>query len=69
MSDRLSRDAGIPQRARSAGTELVDGVNPLVAEAMLEVSIGISGAKPSLMQNDMAERRVVGLAENLNAAS
>ena len=40
----------------SAGTQPADKVNPVVAEAMKEVGIDISGTKPKALTMEMVER-------------
>lgn len=43
-------------QAHSAGTQPGDEVNPVVAEAMCEVGIDISGNKPKALTMDMVEK-------------
>ena len=54
--NKLAEEAGVCLKAESAGTEPAEHVHPVVAEAMREVGINISGAKPTLMTNDAVER-------------
>ena len=43
-------------KAISAGTHPADKVNPVVVEAMREVSIDIGGKKPKMLTMDMVEK-------------
>jgi arsenate reductase len=52
----LTALAGDRVRVRSAGSEPADRINPMAAEAMREVGIDITGARPSLLSTDALER-------------
>ena len=54
--NRLAEVSAIPLRAESSGTEPAEFVHPVVAEAMREVGIDISDAKPRLMTDEAVER-------------
>lgn len=56
MSDALFRRAANPRHeSRSAGTRPAEHVHPVVAEAMREVGIDISGNQPKKLTDDLAE--------------
>lgn len=52
----LTALAGDRVQVRSAGSEPADRINPTAAEAMREVGIDITGARPSLLSTDAVER-------------
>lgn len=56
MSDAFFRRAANGRHeSRSAGTRPAEHVHPLVAEAMREVGIDISGNRPKKLTDDLAE--------------
>jgi arsenate reductase len=56
MSDALfARAANGRHESRSAGTRPAEHVHPVVAEAMLEVGIDISGNRPQKLTDDLAQ--------------
>jgi arsenate reductase len=56
MAAAFFNQAADPARARaaSAGTTPAEGVHPEVAQAMREVGIDLSGAKPQLLTTELA---------------
>jgi arsenate reductase len=56
MSDALfQRAANGRHQSRSAGTRPAEHVHPVVADAMRELGIGISGNHPQQLTDDLAE--------------
>ena len=56
MSDALfARAAGGRHESRSAGTRPAEQVHPVVAEAMREIGIDISGNRPQKLTDDLAQ--------------
>jgi len=56
MSDALfQRAAGGRHESRSAGTRPAQHVHPVVADAMHEIGIDISGNRPQKLSNELAE--------------
>jgi arsenate reductase (thioredoxin) len=56
MSDALfQRAAGGRHESRSAGTRPAQRVHPVVADAMHEIGIDISGNRPQKLSNELAE--------------
>ena len=53
--NKFAEGAGISSRAESAGTEPSDRPHAVVAEAMREVGLDISAAKPRIMTNSDVE--------------
>lgn len=47
---------GLPFTAASAGTEPGESVHPVAVEAMQELGIDVSHAKPALLTNDLVAR-------------
>lgn len=54
--NNLAEESDMPLRAESAGTEPTERVHPVVARAMSEVGIDISGVEPRIMTNEDVER-------------
>ena len=54
--NELAAQVGILLKAESAGTEPAKRVNPVVADAMREAGIDISGEQPRLMTDAAVER-------------
>ena len=54
--NKLAEESCIPMRAESAGTQPVERIHLVVAEAMREAGIEISDVKPRLMSNEAVER-------------
>jgi arsenate reductase (thioredoxin) len=52
----FERAAGGRHRAESAGTAPAERVHPEVAEAMRELGVDLSGARPRRLTREMAER-------------
>lgn len=55
LFDRAAIARGLKVRAKSGGTEPGERVHPVVQEAMREIGIDLSDAKPQLMTNESVE--------------
>ena len=55
LFDRAAIARGLEIRAKSSGTEPGDRIHPVMREAMREIGIDLSDAKPQLMTNESVE--------------
>ena len=69
LFDRAAIARGLEVRAESGGTEPGERVHPVVQEAMREIGIDLSDAKPQLMTNESVESaaRVVTMGCSVDA--
>ena len=55
LLNQVACERGVSIRADSAGTDPVEGVHPVVADAMREVGLDVSTECPKLLTDDLAE--------------
>lgn len=69
LFNAVARERGLSWVAESAGTEPAERVHPEVVEAMGELGIDLSGARPRLLTNDAVEAadRVVTMGCQVDA--
>ncbi len=69
LFNTLAAERGLDWVAESAGTEPADRVHPEVVEAMGELGIDLSGARPRLLTNDAVEAadRVIAMGCQVDA--
>ena len=69
--NHLAAERGLDVRAESAGTVPGDAVNPVAAEAMLELGISLEGQSPSLLTGEVVERadRLITMGCGVEAAA
>lgn len=71
LFNRLAQERGLSYRAQSAGTEPGARVHPNVVEAMKELGIDLSRARPRLLTNDMVAqaRRLITMGCAVDAGT
>ena len=58
LFNRMAADRGLPLEAGSAGTDPADRLHDNVVEAMAEIGIDLSNARPVTLSNEMVEAAV-----------